>query len=799
MRILSDKAFRRALASALLIAMLGTGLTAPALTAPTTVYADAQKATVEVTADSVNVRADAGSSASKVGTAVKGRTYTYLGQKKASNGNIWYKIQLNPTKVGYIYSGYGKIIPAATGSTTASSNAPAQSTTASGKKQVRVKADSVNVRSGAGSSNSLVGHAVKDRLYDYLGQKKASNGVIWYKIQYTSSKVGYIASGYGEIVLPTTTAAAKQVLVTAASVTVHSGSGTYYSKVGTATKGQAYPWLNTKTLSSGKTWYRIQYSASKLGWISADYCTLQSGTGTTAAEPAPTSATQSTATTKATGSTATTASSATTTSTTTTTAPKEFKPYFTRTITGTGTARIYNTNSTKGTQIGILYKNHKYTVTGWKEGNDDTTWYSFDYNGKTGWVSRKYVKVSDEYRAFPNRDFSKEGTPFIYLSPSKQPDNAYAGYKTSEQDQMYRVAAELQKILENEYVCNVYTAPTTVPLALNGRALDAHNRGADVYLAIHSNADGASRVNYGAIGFYCAACPQSETLAKNIISEMGKIAIKKTTAKPNLVNGMVAFDGTGYSDIRDPSYYGMISVLAEVEFHDNKDSAKWIINHPTDIARALANSLESTIHMRKKGSATPTAGSSTTSTTATTASGTSSTSATSATSTTTAATVKKVQITRNKVNLRSGAGTNYSKVATVSSGSTYTYLASKTVSGKVWYKLQYSSSKTAWVTGQYSKVITVTETPSTTAKSTTTTAKTTTSTTKAAAKKVKITAQTVNVRSGAGTSYTKLGKTSTGKTYTYLGSKKVSGKTWYKIQYTSSKVGWVTSDYAKLV
>lgn len=44
----------------------------------------------------------------------------------------------------------------------------------------------------------------------------------------------------------------------------------------------------------------------------------------------------------------------------------------------------------------------------------------------------------------------------------------------------------------------------------------------------------------------------------------------------------------------------MISLLAEVEYHDNADSAQWIINNPKSIARALANSLEKTFDIQKK-------------------------------------------------------------------------------------------------------------------------------------------------------------------------------------------------------
>ena len=68
------------------------------------------------------------------------------------------------------------------------------------------------------------------------------------------------------------------------------------------------------------------------------------------------------------------------------------------------------------------------------------------------------------------------------------------------------------------------------------------------------------------------------------------------------------------------------------------------------------------------------------------------------------------------------------------------------------------------------------------------------------AKKVQITATPVNVRSGAGTKYKKLGKTSKGKKYTYLASKKdSSGKVWYQIQYTSKTKGWVMGSLAKLI
>ena len=63
--------------------------------------------------------------------------------------------------------------------------------------------------------------------------------------------------------------------------------------------------------------------------------------------------------------------------------------------------------------------------------------------------------------------------------------------------------------------------------------------------------------------------------------------------------------------------------------------------------------------------------------------------------------------------------------------------------------------------------------------------------------KVIISGNPVNVRSGAGTSYKKIGRTSKGRKFILLGTKTdSSGKTWYKIQYTSSKTGWIMGTLA---
>ncbi len=154
-----------------------------------------------------------------------------------------------------------------------------------------------------------------------------------------------------------------------------------------------------------------------------------------------------------------------------------------------------------------------------------------------------------------------------------------------------------------------------------------------------------------------------------------------------------------------------------------------------------------------------------------------------------AASYDTVKVTGSTVNVRKGAGTSYSVIGAVKRNQTFTYLGSKKdSSGRTWYKIQYTSTKTAWITSQYSKLI----------KGTSST--TTTTTASASTTKVKITGNPVNIRSGAGMSYSIIGSVKKNQTFTYLGSKKASnGRVWYKIQYSSSKTGWVTSQFATLI
>ena len=174
---------------------------------------------------------------------------------------------------------------------------------------------------------------------------------------------------------------------------------------------------------------------------------------------------------------------------------------------------------------------------------------------------------------------------------------------------------------------------------------------------------------------------------------------------------------------------------------------------------------------------------------------------------------RKVIIKGNPTKIRSGPGKTYSVIAKTSKGKSFTYLGSKKdKKGNVWYKIQYTSSKTGWIISSLGRLTNPAATAKTTAKTTAATTTTTTTTATNATSASKTTATTtaaaktkniiisgnpVNIRSGAGKNYAKIGSTSKGKKFKLLDTKKdSSGTVWYKIQYTSSQTGWVMGTLA---
>ncbi|MDU4936437.1 MAG: SH3 domain-containing protein, partial [Peptostreptococcaceae bacterium] len=121
-------------------------------------------------------------------------------------------------------------------------------------------------------------------------------------------------------------------------------------------------------------------------------------------------------------------------------------------------------------------------------------------------------------------------------------------------------------------------------------------------------------------------------------------------------------------------------------------------------------------------------------------------------------------VTTSVLNVRTGAGTNYSIMSKVYKGDTLEVIGS--LNG--WYNIKLSNGKTGWVSGDYLSI--------------------SGSSTNTESKKGTVTTDTLNVRSGAGTSYSIISKVYKGDTVNIVGS----SNGWYKIELSSGKTGWVS-------
>ncbi len=187
----------------------------------------------------------------------------------------------------------------------------------------------------------------------------------------------------------------------------------------------------------------------------------------------------------------------------------------------------------------------------------------------------------------------------IYLSPSKQPNNLYTGVKTNEEKEMVGICQEMMRILKREYECSVFLSTLTLGIGANERPKEAKNQGATLYLAIHSNAGGGGKAA-GAVALYHPKSEDSRKLGQVLINELNAISPLKSNRSLSLVDGMKAFFGKGYGEIRVPYSNNMTPLLMETNFHDHPVLAKWITTHHEVIARAYIKGLVSYYRIPKR-------------------------------------------------------------------------------------------------------------------------------------------------------------------------------------------------------
>jgi len=129
-----------------------------------------------------NIRTGAGTKYKKVTLFKKGKSFTIIGSKKASNGKTWYKLKYK-SKTRYIYASNVKI------KVTDVNYSPT-------KKGISTAG--LNVRTGPGTGYKKAGFLYNGQTVTLKGYKQPSGSSKWYKITY-NSKTRYVHSAYVKI------------------------------------------------------------------------------------------------------------------------------------------------------------------------------------------------------------------------------------------------------------------------------------------------------------------------------------------------------------------------------------------------------------------------------------------------------------------------------------------------------------------------------------------------------------------------------------------------------------------------
>lgn len=315
---------KTALARILLLCMIAVLLTPAA-------FADS---TGKVTADYLNIRATASSSATLAGVLPKGATVTIL---ETLDG--WYKIQSNGI-TGYVSSAY-----ISTDGSTGSSTSSSSSATGSAK----INAYTVNIRSGASTTSSVIANVGKGTAVTVTGEDGD-----WYKVEYNGQsayvKKDYVtldsaASSSGSSSSSSSTSSDKTGTINASYVRLRSGASLSASILKTLDKGAQM----TVTGEDGD-WYKVSYSG-QTGYVYKTYLTVEGSSSSGSSS----SSSDKTGTINATY------------------------------------VRFRASASTSSSILTTFSKGASVTVSA-TEGD----WYKVSYNGQTGYVYKTYVTVEGE-------------------------------------------------------------------------------------------------------------------------------------------------------------------------------------------------------------------------------------------------------------------------------------------------------------------------------------------------------------------------------------------------------------------
>lgn len=155
----------------------------------------------------------------------------------------------------------------------------------------------------------------------------------------------------------------------------------------------------------------------------------------------------------------------------------------------------------------------------------------------------------------------------IYLSPSSQFENKYSGVNTNEAETCRKIASYAKAALErNGYV--VKQGANTTTFEMDDRTAESNTWGADIHIAIHTNAGGGQGTEV-----FAYSGSMSDKYVKAIYNEVAKTSVGSDRGIRN---------GDNLYEVVNTN---AVCVYIECEFHDTNGA--WIVQNVKNLGEAI--------------------------------------------------------------------------------------------------------------------------------------------------------------------------------------------------------------------
>ena len=334
-----------------------------------------------VNSDWINVRAGAGTNYAAKTSLRKDTAVTVVGEAKDSAGAVWYKIKYAGGE-GYMRHDFIDIKDAEDDNNDESND----QNTNTDQKTGKVNTNSVNVRSGPGTNNRVVGSLSSGAAVTITGEGKDSSGKTWYKIKYSGGE-GYMRHDF--ITLDNTESGddsntddnngsdgTTNGKVNGNSVRVRKGAGTSNDVVKTVNAGFAVIITGEAKDSSGAKWYKVTFTGGE-GYIHSDYVTITNApdsSGGSDSTPSTPSYTQKNG---------------------------KVNSDYVNVRAGAGTNYAAKTSLRKDTAV---------TITGEEKDSSGAVWYKITYAGGSGYMRHDFITIGSGNSSSGSSDSSNSGS-----------------------------------------------------------------------------------------------------------------------------------------------------------------------------------------------------------------------------------------------------------------------------------------------------------------------------------------------------------------------------------------------------